>query len=173
MLNRLKLTLLLGPVALLLLVGTYIYSLWAAERQNAAQAPVEATSMMIRDLLAFHKKRGGFPSDLKQMEGVVWEPKRNREFSIGNRGLMHRNYFYLYTRLTPHRFTLWAVPMGQSRDEAATHFVSGTPGLYRSWKGSALSPDSVGSIKADPSEIELGTLGLVEQPKVTTKSDSR
>ncbi|HMO82468.1 MAG TPA: hypothetical protein PKD24_16965 [Pyrinomonadaceae bacterium] len=172
MLTRLKVSLVLIPVAMAVLAGIYVYSLWAAERQRAADVPVEATGMMIRDLLAFHKKRGGFPKDLKQLEGVVWEKKQNREFSIGDRGFIHRNYFYLFTRLSPHRFTLWAVPMGQTRYEAATFFVTGTPGVYRTWKGAALSPDSVSSIKANPSKIELGTMGLVEQPNVVTRRQS-
>lgn len=155
------------------LVGIYVYSLWATERKRAADTPAEATSMMMRDLRAYHMKRGSFPSDLKQMEGVVWEKKRSREFSIENRGLRHRNYFYLYTQIAPHRFTLWALPVGQARDEAATYFVSGTPGVHRTWKGAALLHDSVGSIKPDPSAIDLGILGLVEQPRVSTHQPSR
>lgn len=169
MLTRLKVSLVLIPVALAVLAGIYVYSLWAAERQKAADVPLEATSTLVRDLFAYHKKRGSFPGELKQLEGVVWEKKQNREFSIENRGLSHRNYFYLYTQIAPHRFSLWAVPMGQAREEAATFFVTGTLGVYRTWKGAALSPDSVGSIKANPSTIELGTLGLIEQPKVTQR----
>jgi hypothetical protein len=169
MLTRLKVSLVLIPVALAVLAGIYVYSLWAAERQKAADVPLEATSTLVRDLLAYHKKRGSFPGDLKQLEGVVWEKKQNREFSIENRGFSHRNYFYLYTQIAPHRFSLWAVPMGQTREEAATFFVTGTLGVYRTWKGAALSPDSVSSIKANPSTIELGILGLIEQPKVTQR----
>jgi hypothetical protein len=172
MLTRLKVSLVLIPVALAVLAGIYVYSLWAAERKRAADVPLEATSTLVRDLLAFHKKRGSFPGDLKQLEGVVWETKQNRQFSIEYRGLSYRNYFYLYTQIAPHRFSLWAVPMGQAREEAATFFVTGTLGVYRTWKGAALSTDSVSSIKANPSTIELGTLGLVEQPRVVTQRHS-
>lgn len=172
MIARLKVSLVLLPVAIAGLASIYVYSLWAAERQRTADVPVEATSMMIRDLLAYHKKRGSFPADLKALEGVVWEKKRNREFSIKNRGFSHRNYFYLYTQIAPHRFTLWAVPMGQARYEAATVFMSATPSVHITWKGAALSPDSVNGIRENPSEIELGTLGLVEQPKVVTQRRS-
>lgn len=161
------------PVALAIIAGIYVYSLWAAERQRAADVPVEATGMMVRDLLAYHKKLGSFPSDLKQMEGVVWEKTRSREFSIEDRGLRHRNYFYLYTQIGPHKFTLWAVPTGEVRLEAASFFVSGTPDHYRTWKGAALSSDSVNGIRENPSEIELGTLGLVEQPRVVTQQPRR
>lgn len=173
MITRLKVSVVLLPVALIGLVGVYVYSLWAGERQRSADVPVEATGMMIRDLLAYHKKRGSFPGDLKQMEDVVWEKKRDREFSLQNRALSHRNYFYLYTQIAHHRFTLWAVPMGPAREDAATLFVTGTPSASRSWKGAALSHDSVDGIKADPSEIELGSLGLVEQPALVTQGRSK
>lgn len=173
MLNRLKISFVLLPLALAILAGIYVYSLWATERQRAADIPTEATSMMMRDLLAYHKKRGSFPNDLKQLEGVVWEKNRSREFSIENRGLSHRNYFYLYTQVAPHRFTLWVLPMGQARYDAPTFFLTGSPGEHRTWKGAAVSPDSLNSVKPNPSAIELGTLGLVEQPKVVTQLQSR
>src|SRR5438552_2665203 len=122
MINRLKISLALFPLFAVVLIGAYVYSLWAGERRHSAEIPVDAASMMMRDLLAFHEKRGSFPNDLKQMEGVVWEKKADREFSVENRALNHRNYLYLYTRLTPHEFTLWALPTGPSRNEAATWF---------------------------------------------------
>ncbi len=166
MLNRLKLSLVLIPLAVLLVVGIYVYSLWASERRQAADLPVEAASMMMRDLLAFHRKRGGFPGNLKQMEGIVWEKKEGRSYTVNNRGLSHRNYFYLYTRLSPHRFTLWAVPVGQVRDDAPTWFLMVTPESGRRWKGGALSLEDAKKINASPSTAELAVLGLTEQPKI-------
>lgn len=168
MMNRLRISLVLVGLVIVFVSVAYVYTLWAAERQRAADFPVEATSMMIRDLLAFHKRRGSFPSDLKQLESVMWEKNKGREFSNGDRGFSYRNYFYLYTRLEHHRYSLWAVPLGQARDEVATMFVIGSPEVYRRWKGAALSLKSVSSIEANPTEIELGVLGLVEQPKVVT-----
>ncbi len=166
MLTRLKISLVLMPLAIAVVVGIYVYSLWASERQRAADIPVESASMMMRDLLAFHEKRGGFPSDLKQLEEVVWEKKQNRNITMGDRALNHRNYFYLYTRLSPHRITLWAVPMGNARDEAATWFLVVTPEACRRWKGASLRPEDASKIRADASIKELGILGLVEQPPV-------
>lgn len=166
MLNRLKISLALLPLVAVVLIGTYVYSLWADERRNSAEIPVEASSMMMRDLLAFHQKRGSFPGDLKQLEGVVWEKKTNRDFSVANRALSHRNYFYLYTRLNPHNFTLWAVPMGDAREDASTWFMEVTPALSRRWKGGALSSEHAKQISASPSIAELAVLGLTEQPKI-------
>lgn len=119
---------------------------------------------MTRDLLSFHKKRGGFPKDLKELEGVVWEIKESRSYSDDKRGLTHRNYYYLYTRITHHHFTLWAIPLGRQREEAATWFLLVTPEMRRRWKGSALSPEDVKGLTADPSANELSVLGLIEQP---------
>ena len=125
--KRLKITLILMPIAAVTVVGVYISSLWASERQRTAEAPVEAFDVMVRDLRSFHKKRGGFPKDLKELEGVVWEKKEGREFSKGGSGLTHRNYHYLYTPISHHQFALWAIPVGRQREEAATWFLVITP----------------------------------------------
>ncbi len=170
MLNRLKISLVLIPFAVVLVVGLYVYSLWATERRRAAEVPVEAATMMMRDLQGFHKKRGGFPLSLKELEGVVWQSKSVRNYSIDDRGLTHRNYYYLYTRITSHRFTLWAVPMGSSREEAPTWFLSAEADSCRSWKGGALPLDQVGKIGVSPSNRELGVLGLTEQVKIDSPS---
>ena len=166
MLNRLKISLVLFPMASVLLIGIYAYSLWKDERQRSAQIPVDAASMMMRDLLAFHGKHGSFPGDLKKLEGVVWEKKPDRDFSVEYRALSHRHYFYLYTRLTAHRFTLWAIPTGPARDEAATWFLHVTPDRCRRWKGAALPIESTGKLVTAPSTTELGVLGLTEQLKI-------
>ena len=163
MLTSLKISLVLIPLAILFVVGTYIYSLWASERRRAADLPVEAADVMMRDLLAFHKKRGGFPKDLKEMEGVVWEKKESRSYSNDKRGITRRHYHYLYTPVSHHRFTLWAIPIGRQRDEAVTLFLVVTPESQRRWKGSALNPEDVRGLRLDPSENQLSMLGLIEQ----------
>ena len=169
MLNSLKISLVIIPMAILIVIGTYTYSLWASERQREAELPIEAADVMMRDLLAFHKKRGGFPKDLKEMEGVVWE-KKGRDFSIENRALTHRNYYYFYTRIDHHHFTLWAIPVGKSRDEGPTWFLSVSPDSGRRWKGGALPLEQIDRVDANPSLKELGTLGLIEQPQVDLQS---
>ncbi len=169
--NKLKISLILFPMAACLIVGVYIYSLWASERQRAALAPVEAPEVMTRDLLAFHKKRGGFPKNLKELEGVVWEQRQSRNYSNEERGLTHRNYYYLYTRITSHRFTLWGIPIGSKREEAATSFLVVTPESARRWKGTALSAGDVKALNVDPSGNELSLLGLVEQQRSANKKD--
>jgi len=165
MLNSLKISLVLIPIAILLVVGTYVYSLWASERQRAAELPVEAADVMVRDLLAFHKKRGGFPENLKALESIIWE-KKPRDFGVKNRALGHRNYYYFYTRISYHRFTLWAIPFGKAREEAPTWFLVVTPDVCVRWKGAALPFEQIDRIEPDPSVKQLGTFGLIEQPQV-------
>jgi hypothetical protein len=172
MMNRLKLSIVLAPLALFLVIGAYVYSLWSIERKKTSDLPVEAVSMMMRDLLRFHDKRGGFPQTLKDLEVVVWE-KKPRDFSLEGRALNHGNYYYFYTRISDHQFTLWAIPTGKERDEAPTWFMAVTPDVCRRWKGAALPFEQIGQIVADPSLKELGTFGLIEQPQVELNKDKK
>jgi hypothetical protein len=165
MMHRLKLTILLMPAALLLVIGAYVYSLWIAEKGKAAEVPVEAVSMMMRDLLRFHEKRGGFPASLKELEGAVWD-RKEREFMANGKGFRHRNYYYLYSRTGDHRFTLWAIPTGPSRDEAPSWFLAATHEFCRRWKGAALPIDQIDRVNSDPSITQLGVLGLIEQSRI-------
>ena len=163
MIARLKVSLVLLPVAIAVLAGIYVYSLWAAERQRAAEIPIEAADRMMRDVLAFHEKRGGFPKDLKEMEGVVWDEKRDRNYAIKYQAISHRNYFYLYTRLDPHHFTLWSIPTGNLREESPTGFMSVSVDGCRRWKGPALDADIIRKLNVSPSLAQLGVLGMAEQ----------
>lgn len=171
MLRNSKISSVLVAISGLLLVGVYIYSLWASDRQRTADLPVEAADVMVRDLRSFHKKRGGFPANLKELEGLVWDRKESRIYSNDERGLTHRNYHYLYTRITPHEFALWAIPMGRQRDEAATWFLVVSPDSQRHWKGPALNTDDVKVLSLQPSANQLIVLGLIEQPAVRRQRD--
>lgn len=162
MLNRLKISLILAPLALMMLVGVYIYSLWSQERTRNAEMPFEATGAMNRDLLKFYQKRGSFPEKLEHLEGVVWEKKERKYVSHG-RSLIHRNYFYLYSRVNSHRYTLWAIPIGEEHEEASTFFFVGTPSSNRAWKGPALPIPDIENLSPAPSSNNLTLLGLVEQ----------
>ncbi len=172
MMNRLKLSIVLMPLALLLVVVTYIYSLWSAESKKTDDLPVESVSMMMRDLLRYHEKRGGFPENLKQLEGVVWE-RKVRQFASRDRALNHRNYYYLYTRISHHQFTLWAIPAGKAREEAPTWFLLGTPEKCRRWKGAALPMEQAGKIDTSPPLDKLGIFGLIEQPQLDLRQKER
>ncbi|MGH8498746.1 MAG: hypothetical protein ACRERV_08080 [Methylococcales bacterium] len=168
MMNRLKLSIVLAPLALFLVIGAYIYSLWSVERKKTNDLPVDGVSMMMRDLLRFHEKRGGFPNNLRNLEGVVWE-KKERNFSIDDRALNHRNYYYFYSRVSDHQFTLWAIPAGKEREEAPSWYLVVTPDICRRWKGAALPYEQISHIDPNPSVKQLGSFGLIEQPQVNFK----
>lgn len=170
--TRIKLSLIVAVIALLIVIAAYIYSLWSVDRKKSAEMPVEAVSMMMRDLLRFHDKRGGFPEELSKLEGVVWE-RKNRLFSADNRALNHRNYYYFYTQISHHQFTLWAIPTGKEREESPTWFLVVTPDTCRRWKGAALPLEQIERIEPNPSIKELGVFGLIEQPAVNFKDQQK
>lgn len=167
--SRIKLSLIVACLALLIVVAAYIYSLWSVDRKKQAEIPVESVSMMMRDLLRFHEKRGGFPEDLQKLEGVVWE-RKNRRFSAENRALNHRNYYYFYTQISHHQFTLWAIPTGKEREDAPTWFLVVSPDVCRRFKGAALPLEQINKISSNPSLQVLGVLGLIEQPSADLKN---
>lgn len=170
--NRLKLSLIVAPLCLVLVIVVYVYSLWSADRKKTAELPVESVSQMMRDLLKFHSKKGGFPEDLAKLEGIVWE-RKNRSFSASNRALNHRNFYYFYTQISPHQFTLWAIPTGSSREESPTWFLVVSPETCRRWKGAALPLEQIDRIEPNPSLKELGIFGLIEQPFVDLKATQK
>lgn len=170
--NRIKLSLIVAVIALLIVVIAYVYSLWMIDRKKSAELPVEAVSMMMRDLLRFHEKRGGFPVDLQKLEGVVWE-RKNRQFSAENRAINHRNYYYFYTQISHHQFTLWAIPTGKEREDAPTWFLVVSPDACRRFKGAALPLEQIDRIEPNPSLKELGVFGLIEQPVIDLKNQQK
>lgn len=162
MLNRLKISLILAPLALTILVGVYIYTLWSTEKERSAEIPFDSTAAINRDLLKYHQKRGSFPAKLEDLEGTVWE-KKERNFVSNGRSLIHRNFFYVYARVNHHQFTLWAIPIGKEREEAPTFFFIGNPRSKRSWKGPPVPLTDIDKLSLTPTPIKLNMLGLVEQ----------
>lgn len=170
--TKIKLSLIVAVMALLIVVVAYIYSLWSVDRKKQAEVPVESVSMMMRDLLRFHEKRGGFPEDLQKLEGVIWE-RKNRLFSAENRAINHRNYYYFYTQISPHQFTLWAIPTGKEREDAPTWFLVVSPDICRRFKGAALPLEQIDRIEANPTLKKLGVFGLIEQSSVDLKNQQK
>ena len=170
--SRIKLSLIVACLALVIVVVAYIYSLWSVDRKKQAEVPVESVSMMMRDLLRFHEKRGGFPEDLQKLEGVVWE-RKNRLFSAENRALNHRNYYYFYTQISHHQYTLWAIPIGKEREDSPTWFLVVSPEICRRWKGGALPLEQVDGIEPNPSLKKLGIFGLIEQSSINLTNQQK
>lgn len=172
MFKTLKLSLFAAILAAVFAVGAYAYSLWNFAAKEKAALPIEGVSIFTRDLMRFHAKRGSFPEDLKNLEGVVWE-KKDRLLAANNRALTHQNYYYLYNRISPHLSTLWAIPTGEKREEAATWFLVVTHNAVKRWKGAPLPIEQINEIESNPSLYKLGVLGLIEQPSVDLKGKEK
>lgn len=168
--TSLKLTFIITPLMVVLVLGSYFYSLWAAEVKRREMLPQDGSAALTRDLLKYHEKTGAFPEDLRALVGKVWEARGIREFDPSGKVFRHSNVFYLYSRQNAHLFTLWAVPSGEKREEGVSWFVTASPETIRRWKGPAISADQIDKLIPQPSIQSLALLGLTEQPSAALKS---
>ena len=159
-----KLTFIITPLMVVLVLGSYFYSLWATEVKRRDDLPQDGAAALTRDLLKYHEKTGAFPEDLRALVGKVWDNKRQREFDPSGKVFRHNNVFYLYARQSPHLLSLWAVPSGERREEGVSWFISASPERIRKWKGPAIADNQVDKLAPQPSVQSLALLGLTEQP---------
>lgn len=162
--SSMKLTFIITPLMVVLVLGSYFYSLWAAEVKRRDELPQDGSATIVRDLLKYHEKTGAFPEDLKSLVGKVWDAKKTREFDQSGKVFRHKNVFYLYLRLSPHLFSVWAVPSGERREEGVSWFISASPERIRRWKGPAIADNQIDKLAFQPSVQSLALLGLTEQP---------
>lgn len=152
-----------------LVLGSYFYSLWAAEIKRRDEMPRDGAAALVRDLLKYHEQTGTFPEDLRPLVGKVWDAKKQREFDQTGKVFQHGKVFYLYARQNPHLFSLWAVPSGERREEGVSWYISASPDKISRWKGPAIPDNQVGELIPQPSIQTLALLGLTEQPAADLK----
>lgn len=167
-----KLTFIITPLMVILVLGSYFYSLWAAEVKRRDELPQDGTAALTRDLLKYHEKTGAFPEDLKSLVGKVWDAKKEREFDPSGKVFRHHNVYYLYSRVEPHQFSLWAVPSGIRREDGVSWFISASSERIRRWKGPAVADHQVDKLSSQPTIQTLALLGLTEQPASDLKNSS-
>ena len=80
-----------------------------------------------------------------------------------------RNYYYLYTFVSPTRSTLWAIPVGPTPEEANSYFLILTPDDREKWKGPTLNLKEVAAICGTPTYSQLALLGMVKQDPLSGK----
>ena len=80
-----------------------------------------------------------------------------------------RNYYYLYTLISPTRSTVWAIPVGPKPEEANTYFLILTPDDREKWKGPALDLKEVAAISGTPTYSQLALLGMIKQDPLPQK----
>lgn len=167
-----KLTFIITPLMVVLVLGSYFYSLWAAEVKRRDEMPQDGTATLVRDLLKYHEQTGAFPEDLSRLVGRVWDGGRQRDFDQSGKIFRHNNVFYLYARQNPHLFSLWAVPSGERREDGVSWYITASPDRIRRWKGPAIAGDQVDKLIPQPSVQSLALLGLTEQPAVDLRKSS-
>jgi hypothetical protein len=171
--SSMKLTFIITPLMVVLVLGSYFYSLWAAEVKRRDELPQDGSATLVRDLLKYHEKIGAFPEDLKSLVGKVWDAKKEREFDPSGKIFRHKNVFYLYSRIESHQFSLWAVPSGERREDGISWFITASPERIRRWKGPAIADIQIDKLAFQPSVQSLAILGLTEQsPTDLRKSPS-
>jgi hypothetical protein len=170
--SSMKLTFIITPLMVVLVLGSYFYSLWAAEVKRREELPQDGAAALTRDLLKYHEKTGAFPEDIKSLVGKVWDAKKSREFDPSRKVFRHKNVFYLYSRVESHQFSLWAVPSGERREEGISWFISASPQRIRRWKGPAIADSQIDKLAFQPSVQLLALLGLTEQPMTDLRKSS-
>jgi hypothetical protein len=162
--SSMKLTFIITPLMVVLVLGSYFYSLWAAEAKRRDELPVDGAAALVRDLLKYHERTGAFPEELRLLVGKVWDAKKERSFDQTGKVFQHGKVFYLYARRSPHLFSLWAVPSGERREEGVSWYILASPDSIRRWKGPAIPDNQVEKLNDAPSVQLLALLGLTEQP---------
>ena len=167
-----KLTFIITPLMVVLVLGSYFYSMWAAEVKRRDEMPQDGAAALTRDLLKYHEQTGAFPEDLRRLVGRVWDAKKQRDFDQSGKIFRHNKVFYLYARQNPHLFSLWAVPSGERREEGISWYIAASPVAIRRWKGPAISDNQVDKLIPQPSVQSLALLGLTEQPITDLRKSS-
>jgi hypothetical protein len=170
--SSMKLTFIITPLMVVLVLGSYFYSLWAAEVKRRDALPQDGAAALVRDLLKYHEQTGTFPEELRPLVGKVWDAKKQRNFDQTGKVFQHGKVFYLYARQNPHLFSLWAVPSGERREEGVSWYILASPGAVRRWKGPAIPDNQVDKLIPQPSIQSLALLGLTEQPVADLKKSS-
>ena len=170
--SSMKLTFIITPLMVVLVLGSYFYSLWAAEVKLRSELPVDGAAALTRDLLKYHEQTGTFPENLRPLVGKVWDAKKERNFDQTGKVFQHNKVFYLYARRSPHLFSLWAVPSGERREEGVSWYILASPSVIRRWKGPAIPDNQVQKLIPMPSIQLLALLGMTEQPQSDMRKTS-
>src|SRR6266545_5038247 len=125
-------------ISLIVYLSAWGYSSYAAEWGAKAEVPqIDPILKLIKGLRKYQRIRATFPHSFNEVEASVWKHPDPPSYSLGGRSVVVRNYYYLYTFISPTRSTLWAVPVGPSTEEANSYYLILTPDDREKWKGPA------------------------------------
>ena len=165
--SKLKATYVLLGLAVITALGGYgwhLYVLYQAWQRDTPQPQVER---LIRDLRRYHSQMKRFPADFHEINARLWYTKPQPNYGTNGREARVKNYLYRYTQVEAGKCVLWALPMGPQRGLAAAHFIVITPAWTHSWRGPALTDETVAALPNVPTSQELTKLQMSEMPART------
>lgn len=161
-------------IAVLAIVSAAVAFGWSeydAYRESERERPKLALASLVGELREYHERTGAFPATLRDLDEA--KKRASRRYDIEGRAFTIANYFYVLGRPDAHHATLWAIPTGERRREASTHFIVVGKETLSHWKGPALDPSDAFAVRPNPDIAELATLGLVEQPRAPERVKAR
>jgi hypothetical protein len=161
-------------ILLVIAIVTYFcvwgYSALAAEWKAKADVPqIDPILKIIKGLRQYQQVNATFPQTLDQVEAQVWKHPNPPDYGSGGHSLVLKNYYYLYTSISPTRCTLWAVPLGPHATEASSYFLVLTPTDREKFKGPPLDLKEASTISGAPTYTQLAMLGLIKQDPLLQK----
>ena len=144
--------------------GVWGYSVLAADWKAKASIPqIDPILTIIKGLRQYQKINATFPQTFNEVETTVWKHTRPPDFGAKGHSLVLKNYYYLYTYISPTRCTLWAIPVGPRAADASSYFLILTPTDREKYKGPPLDLKEASSITGTPTYAQLGMLGMIRQ----------
>ena len=157
-------------LALITYGGVWGYSVFAADWKAKASIPkIDPVLAIIKGLRQYQKIDATFPQTFNEVEAKVWKHPRPPDLGANGHSLLLKNYYYLYTFISPTRCTLWAVPVGPGAAEASSYFLILTPTDREKYKGPPLSLNEASTITGTPTYAQLGMLGMIRQDPLPQK----
>lgn len=163
-----RLTFVVFTLALLTAACCYGYRVYAEAKRHEALLPRLRLNSLIRDVRKYESISGRVPRTFEDLESLIWKHK-GRKPVFDNNGTSYTlgNFLYMLNAVDDHRATIWAVPLGERREETSTHFVVVTSETLMHWKGAAITFDDFRGISPKPTVAQLAALGLVRVPGAT------
>jgi hypothetical protein len=157
-------------LAVLMYLGTWAYSTYAAEWRSKAETPrIDPVLKIIKGLRQYQKEKAKFPASFNELETTVWKHPKPPAYDAAGRTVTLQNYYYYYTFITPTRCTLWMIPVGLHPEDSNSYFLILTPDDRRKWKGPALNLTEAAAISGTPTYAQLAMLGMIEQDPLPQK----
>jgi hypothetical protein len=157
-------------LAILIYLGTWAYASYAAEWKAKAEVPqIDPALRIIKGLRQYQDVNATFPVTLNDVESTIWKHAKPPPYGADGRSVTARNYYYLYTFVSPTRCTLWMVPVGPRMEEASSYFLVLTPEDREKWKGPSFDLKEAATISGTPTYAQLALLGMVKQDSLAAK----